>query len=89
MKDKTLRKRALRAAKAVAFGATLVMASAGCESASDPCVVETDGVCPEECTTENDGDCCEGQDWGSCMLDSVHGCSCAVPGPFVAPSMPV
>lgn len=47
---------------------------------------ESTGVCPAECTMDNDIDCCESNngcwDSGVCWEGG-----CAVPGPFVPPRM--
>lgn len=83
------RRRALRAARAVTMG--LALTAAGCsnshgpgEDASMPSDAEADsgfdGVCDDAGVSE-DPDCCE-------MSGGVwSGGACAVPGPFVPPSM--
>jgi hypothetical protein len=42
-----------------------------------------DGICPPECTQDEDIDCCEADSFCSW---SVDGCGCAVEGPFAPPS---
>lgn len=51
-------------------------------------VEEADGVCPADCDSETDIDCC--YDWGGgpdwCDYSPEWGCSCAVEGPFAPPA---
>ena len=47
---------------------------------------EPTGICPEGCSIDEDIDCCEREDLCSWAGGA---CSCAIPGPFVPPSMPV
>lgn len=50
------------------------------------CSPVADGVCPLECTRENDRDCCEVVGRGGvCTFDEQRGCRCAVIGPFNPP----
>lgn len=53
------------------------------------CLIELDGLCPADCTDDNDGDCCEDSCGapGWSYLDPTNGCSCAVEGPFAPPSL--
>jgi hypothetical protein len=53
------------------------------------CSESFDRVCPEGCEASNDADCCEQS--GDCLWHEgeTGGCACAVPGPFVPPSMVV
>ncbi len=44
-------------------------------------------ICPEHCDEHNDVDCCENIDYGYGHWSDEHGCSVAVPGPFVPPAM--
>lgn len=68
-------------------------ADAGTDVSSDVedpgCKESTDGVCPADCTEQNDYDCCmlSGAP-GLCVFDPEWGCSCAVEGPFAPPSLP-
>jgi hypothetical protein len=53
------------------------------------CKDETDGICPEDCTEDNDYDCCVGrEDEGlfCSYFGDGGGCGCAVEGPFAPPS---
>ena len=49
------------------------------------CKAVADGVCPDACTQDTDVDCCDEIEW--CSWDADFGCACAVPGPFVPPTM--
>ena len=49
------------------------------------CTTEPDTICPDACTQDNDADCCNEIEW--CFWDPGFGCACAVPGPFVPPTM--
>ena len=98
MKDRTLRKRALRAARAVTLGAAILGFAAACPSdggetdtVDSSCNDETDGQCPEMCDMNNDADCCaqQGEVGGICDYVPGAGCACAIPGPFIAPEMNV
>ena len=67
--------------------------SSAAEQAETPvaaCGKELDGICPAECTTENDADCCEGDQnsagWMWCSYSTEWGCNCAIEGPFAPPS---
>ncbi len=52
------------------------------------CSTESDGVCPEGCSQEEDIDCClaNNDDFEWCSFDPSYGCSCAVEGPFAPPT---
>ena len=49
------------------------------------CKDTVDGICPEECTRDDDADCCNEVEL--CTWEPSWGCACAVPGPFVPPTM--
>lgn len=85
------RRRALRAARAVTMGLALAAAGPACssshgpgEDASMPSDAEADSgddPCSDGATASDDRECCEatGGTWS--------GGACAIPGPFVPPSM--
>ena len=57
----------------------------------DSCEPEEDNVCPENCTQDNDWDCCQrfaDESGLPCFYDPSFGCSCAAVGPFNPPTMP-
>jgi hypothetical protein len=49
------------------------------------CSGVSDDLCPSFCTRQNDADCCEQN--RRCRWSQERGCGCAVPGPFVPPSI--
>ena len=49
---------------------------------------ERTGECHEECTIDNDIDCCEDIEYGFGVWMEDGGCAVAVEGPFVPPRMP-
>lgn len=51
------------------------------------CLDESDGVCPEGCTPDDDYDCCTEFDPDWCTYDPEWGCGCAVEGPFAPPNL--
>jgi len=53
------------------------------------CADESDGVCPEGCTIDDDYDCCMDFDPDWCTYDPEWGCGCAVEGPFAPPNLGV
>lgn len=59
-----------------------------CEPAPE-CRDESDGVCPEGCTPDNDYDCCVAgnDDWTFCEYRPEFGCGCMVEGPIPPPSV--
>jgi hypothetical protein len=52
------------------------------------CLPVADGLCPPECSQDNDEDCCLQQaPEGWCFFDPERGaCGCAVEGPFAPPT---
>lgn len=52
------------------------------------CADESDGVCPEGCSIDEDYDCCMEFDPDWCTYDPEWGCGCAVEGPFAPPEAP-
>ena len=83
------RRRALQAARAVTLG--LTMAAVGCASSHETADAKRDAGA-EDCTYMNMGDterCCEllGGSWSEGPPAEDLPGVCAVPGPFVPPSM--
>lgn len=84
---KHLRKKALRATQAVALGGALVLGGCFMEDPETDCIMdEPNGHCPEQCTPQDDADCCK---QASCEYDQRRlRCACAIIGPFRPPEMP-
>ena len=76
------------AAMASQPGEACVLGANGCECVMQVAcdMTQQDGLCPQGCTTFNDADCCTTDSFCNYDMNSQQ-CFCAVPGPFVPPTM--